>query len=153
MQAYTYLIQDGNSYKLKSFISFFHIIIVAWWLIGAAIIVYSDHFKTGVSIIILTSLMLALVFIRLSKTRIFPNERKFKIDTGVRGQAPLLYSFSEIERLEIYVIKWIFGIPIHVTLYVRFRSVDKTKRFELTSSLSKKKIQLLYNELEEVLNQ
>ncbi|MGJ1432467.1 hypothetical protein ACR79M_13095 [Sphingobacterium spiritivorum] len=153
MQAYKYLTPVGNGYKLRSFISFFHVIIVVWWLIGIAIVVYSDHFKTGLSIIAFTSLLLVLVVLRNSKTRIFPDDKNFRIDTGVRGQAPLQYSFSEIERLEIQVIKWIFGIPIHVTLYVKFKSADKTKRFELASSFSKKNIQQLYNELEEVLNQ
>jgi len=150
--AYKYLIPDGNSYRIKNTISFFHLIIIAWLLIGIALMIYSEYLKTGLGIIGFTSFLLVLMLFRHSKTRIFPNEKMIKIDRGVRGKEPVAYSFSEFESFDLQIIKWVMGIPLNTSLYAHFKSADKVNRYELGSSLSKKGMQQLHNELEEIFN-
>lgn len=151
MQPYRLLIPDGNSFRIKKFLSFFHIIIAAWLFIGIVVLKYSDNIKTGISLIVFALLLGTLLVLRPSKTRIFPHEKIIVIDTGVRGKVPERYNFSDFVGFDLQVIKWIGGISVNATLYRRFSTTDKTKRYELGSSVSKKKMQQLSNELTPIL--
>lgn len=43
MKANQYLIQDGNTSRIKNQASLVHVILVAWLLIGIALLVYSSY--------------------------------------------------------------------------------------------------------------
>lgn len=150
--AYKSLISEGESYRIKNSISFMHLIIVAWLLIGITLVIYSTYLKTGMGIIAFTALILILTLLRPTKTRIFPEKKVIQIDAGVRGKEPEHYNFADFEGFDLQVIKWIMGIPLNASLHVHFKNGDKLRRYELGASLSKKKMQRLHNELEEIIN-
>ncbi|WP_206541005.1 hypothetical protein [Chryseobacterium angstadtii] len=151
MMSYKYLIPDGKAYKITTFVSLAHIILVAWLFIGIATVVYSAYFKTGLSLIAFTVLIIVLMLLRSSKTRLFPEEKMIKIDTGVRGKEPIQYPFSDFSGFELETVYYL-RLPINTELFVRFGTGETSKRHVLAQSFGKRKIQQLYNELEEILN-
>lgn len=146
MKANQYLIPDGNAYRIKTSVSLVHIILVLWLLIGIALFVYSSYSKTGICIIAFIALILVLMLTRPSKTRIIPEEKLIKIDTGVRGKAPLQYHFSDFSGFELATV-YCLRLPVNTELFARFGRGASSKRHVLGQSFGRKKMQQLSNEL------
>lgn len=148
---YKYLIPDGNDYKIKNFISLHHVVVVAWWLTGIAMAVYSTYLKTAIMIIAFTSLILILMLLKSSKNRIIPSEKIINIDTGAWRKGPIKYSFSDFDGFELETVYYL-RIPLNTELHGRFISANgKIKRHLLGQSFGKRTMQQLCNELEEFL--
>ncbi|UIR54476.1 hypothetical protein LZQ00_09345 [Sphingobacterium sp. SRCM116780] len=147
---YISLIREGNGYRIKNVVSPAHVIFVIWLLVGIGVFVYSSYTKTGLSVIAFTLLVLILMILRSSKTRIIPDEKIIKIDTGIRGKEPIQYSFSDFISFELETVYYL-RIPLNTELYGRFSADRKTNRHLLGQSFGKGGMQQLSNELEEFL--
>lgn len=149
--SYLYLKKDESNYKIRTLVSLFHVMIIAWWLVGIAIVVYSEYLKTGIVIITFTSSILILMLMKSSKTRIIPSEKIIKIDTRVWRKDPIQYSFLDFHGFELQTVYYL-RIPVNSELHGLFISVNgNINRHLLGESLGKRSMQLLCNELEEFL--
>lgn len=149
---YKLLLPDGKTYRIKNSVSLLHVILILWLFIGIVIIVYSEYTKTGISIIAFIWLLVVLIWVRPSKTRILPSEQIIRIDTGVRGKEPLQYHFSDFEGFEIQTVYYM-RIPVNTELFVRFNINGSSHRHVLGQSFGRKRMQQLCNELETVFQQ
>lgn len=152
MQQFQYLIPDGNAYRIKNFLSFHHLIIFAWLLIGLAVLRYSDNTKTGIIIILLAILFIVLSISKTSKTKIYPSENILQVSVSNKNKFQDKYSFDSIQGFELQVIRAML-LPFGSYLYITAKDNNgKVSKLLISGSLGKKKMQQLSNELNHFFN-
>ena len=147
---YKYLISDEDTYRLKSSFSLFHAILSAWLFIGIALVYYNSYYKSGLFLIVFNSLILIRMLLRPPKTGIAPHEKIIRINTQVRGRKPLQYHFSDFQGFELQTV-YCMRIPVNTELFGCFASNGKNCRHILGQSFSRKRMQHLSNELDEII--
>ncbi|MBB6369671.1 hypothetical protein [Chryseobacterium shigense] len=153
MKTFQYLIPEGETYKIKQFFSFHHLILCMWFLIGIAVLTYSDYIKTGIAIIVISSLIIVLLLLKPSKIRVYPYGKILKVDVPGRGRYQDTFDFNQILGFELEALSFA-RIPLGAYLYVKAtdNTGKETKHF-LGSSFGKKKMQELSNELDQIFKQ
>lgn len=134
---YKLLLPDGNTYRIKNSVSLLHVILILWLFIGIVIIVYSEYTKTGISIIAFIWLLVVLIWVRPSKTRILPAEYIIWIDIGVREKN--LYNItSPISKVLKFRPVNYMRIPVNTELFVRFNTTEQVTVMYWDSHSNKK---------------
>ncbi|UIR56691.1 hypothetical protein LZQ00_02480 [Sphingobacterium sp. SRCM116780] len=153
MKPFLYLIPEAETYKIKRFFSFHHLILCMWMLIGFAILTYSDYTKTGIAIIIITIISLVFLLLKPSKNRVYPYDNILQVDVPRRGLYQETFDFSQILGFELETISFAH-ITLGAYLYVKtINNNGKEGKHLLGSSLGKKKMQTLSNELDQISKQ
>ncbi|MGG5210619.1 hypothetical protein ACQWU4_16965 [Chryseobacterium sp. MIQD13] len=152
MKTFRYLIPEGETYKIKQFFSFHHLILCIWFLIGLAVLKYSDYTKTGIAVIIISASVIVLLIMKPSKTRVYPYGKILKVDVPRRGIYQDTFDFNQILGFELETLSF-SRIPLGAYLYVKTTDNNsKEGKHLIGSSFGKKKMQELSNELDQILN-
>ena len=148
MSDYKHLKKDGTGYLVKQYPSLQHVIVLAWVLIGLVLIINTSYFKTGIVIFIL-SLLLAILTFRGPRVYVDPYAKIITVKHGFRQNQ---YDLKDFEGFELQSFVMMGFIPIGSYLYANFKDVPKIKRPAMSQSFGKKRMQEVYNELEELIN-
>ncbi|AIL46920.1 hypothetical protein HZQ11_00600 [Elizabethkingia anophelis] len=148
MSAYKHLKNDGSGYLVKQYPSLQHVIILAWVLIGFVLIINTSYFKTGIVIFVLSLLLVILTF-RGPRVYVDPYTKIISVKHGF-GQNQ--YDLKDFEGFGIQRFMLMGFIPIGSYLYANFKDLPKIKRPAMSQSFGKKRMQEVYNELEELIN-
>ena len=148
MSVYKHLKNDGTGYLVKQYPSLQHIIVLAWVLIGLVLIINTSYFKTGIAIFVL-SLLLAILTFRGPRVYVDSHTKIITVKHGFRHNQ---YDLKYFEGLELQSFMLMSFIPIGSYLYANFKDVPKIKRPVMSQSFGKKRMQEVYNELEELIN-
>ncbi|UWX61777.1 hypothetical protein N0B40_05720 [Chryseobacterium oranimense] len=153
MKTFQYLIPEGETYKIKQFFSFHHLVLCIWLLIGFAVLKYSNNTKTGIAIIVITALLIILLILKPSKTRVYPYGRILRVDVPKRGMHQDTFGFDQVLGFKLETFSFA-RIPLGAYLYVKtIDNKQKETKHLIGSSFGKKKMQLLCNELDQIFKQ
>ena len=148
MSVYKHLKKDGTGYLVKQYPSLQHVIVLAWILIGLVLIINTSYFKTGIVIFVLSLLITILTF-RGPQIYIDISKEIITVKHGFRQNQ---YDLKYFEGFELQSFVLMGFIPIGSYLYANFKDVPKIKRPAMSQSFGKKRMQEIYNELEELIN-
>ncbi|CAM3622598.1 hypothetical protein ELOC111193_13925 [Elizabethkingia occulta] len=149
MSVYKHLKKDSTGYLVKQYPSLQHVIVLAWLLIGLVLIVNTSYFKTGIVIFVLSLLLTTLLTFRGPRVYIDPYAKIITVKHGLRKNQ---YDLKDFEGFELQSFVMMGFIPIGSYLYANFKDVPKIKRPAMSQSFGKKRMQEVYNELEELIN-
>jgi len=150
MKAFRCLIPEGNAYKIKQFFSFHHLILCIWLLIGLAILQYSGHTKTGITIIIIAVLFIFFLLLKPSKIRVYPDDKMLQVDVPGRGLYQDRFYFNQIQGFELQTIE-MARIPLGAYLYIKIMDDNgKEGKHVMGSAFGKRRMQELSNELDQI---
>ncbi|MCP1251458.1 hypothetical protein NK212_06290 [Elizabethkingia sp. S0634] len=148
MSAYKHLKNYGTGYLVKQYPSLQHVIVLAWVLIGLVLITNTSYFKTGIVIFVL-SLLLAILTFRGPRVYVDYHAKIITVKHGFRQNE---YDLKDFEGFEMQSFVLMGFIPIGSYLYANFKDAPKIKRPAMSQSFGKKRMQEVYNELEELIN-
>lgn len=149
MEEFKHLKKEGSGYVVKQYISLQHIIVVMWILISILVMVYSSYLKTGI-VLLLFSLLLTIIAFIPPRVHFDPESKLLTVvNTGLKRRQ-FTYNLDEFEGFELQTIG--MGIiPLGCFLYVNFKNVSGFKRPVISQSFSKKTMQEVVNELEDLI--
>lgn len=148
MPVYKHLKNQGTGYLVKQYPSLQHVIVLAWMLIGLALIINTSYFKTGIVIFVL-SLLLAILTFRGPQVYIDINKEIITVKHGFRQNH---YDLRDFKGFDLQSFMLMGFIPIGSYLYANFKDLPKIRRPAMSQSFGKKRMQEIYNELEELIN-
>ncbi|HFK5571271.1 TPA: hypothetical protein ACG0AO_003094 [Elizabethkingia meningoseptica] len=147
MDEFKHLNKHSTGYLVKQYPSFQHAIVIAWILIAIVIIIKTSYLKTGIVLLVVFSLLTILAF-RFPKICIDKASGFITVNMGDKKRQKQ-YSFSDFESFELQTL-YIGFIPLGSFLYANFKNTSKIKRPLISQSFGKKRMQELYNELEQI---
>ncbi|WP_407483311.1 hypothetical protein [Elizabethkingia meningoseptica] len=148
MDEFKHLNKHNSGYLVKQYPSFQHTIVIAWILIAIVIIVKTSYLKTGIVLLVVFSLLTILSF-RFPKTCIDKASGFITVNVDDKKRQKH-YRFSDFEGFELQTL-YIGFIPLGSFLYANFKNTSKLKRPVISQSFEKKRMQELYNELEQII--
>lgn len=143
-----HLKKEGSVYQVKQYMAFQHIIVVAWVCISVFLIINTIYLKTGI-ILFLFSLLLTIVSFIPPKVNFDIQNQILTVTSSGLNRKEFIYKMEDFEGFEVQAFRVGF-IPIGCYLYANFKNVSNFKRPLISQSFSKKMMQEITNELEDV---
>ena len=148
MADFKHLEREGNSYLVKQYKSFQHLIVVVWVLISTVLVFYTSYLKTGI-ILLIFSLLLTIISFIPPRVCFDPLSRSLTVTNSGLKRTTFTYHFDDFKGFELQTIRIGF-IPLGCFLYANFKNVSHLKRPVVSQSFSKKNMQEVVNELEDL---
>ncbi|MFS4430624.1 hypothetical protein [Chryseobacterium sp. S90] len=148
MEDFKHLKKEGAGYQVKQYVAFQHIIVVAWVCISGVILINTSYLKTGIFLLIFSLLLTIISFIP-SKVNFDPENKLLTVINSGLNRKEFLYRLEDFEGFELQTFRLAF-IPLGCYLYANFKNVSNLKRPLISQSFSKKMMQEITNELEDV---
>ncbi|RLJ23284.1 hypothetical protein CLU97_4519 [Chryseobacterium sp. 7] len=148
MNDFKHLKKEGSVYQVKQYMAFQHIIVVAWVCISVFLIINTIYLKTGI-ILFIFSLLLTIVSFIPPKVNFDIQNQILTVTSSGLNRKEFIYKMEDFEGFELQAFRLGF-IPIGCYLYANFKNVSNFKRPLISQSFSKKMMQEITNELEDV---
>lgn len=148
MEDFKHVKREGAEYQVKQYMSLQHIIVIAWLFISIIVIVNTSYLKTGI-IMLVFSLLLTIVSFMPPKVCFDPASKCLTILNRGLNRRKFTYDLNDFEGFELQTM-FISIIPLGCYLYGNFKSVSRFKRPVISQSFSKKTMQEVVNELEDL---
>lgn len=148
MNDFKHLKQEGSGYQVKQYISFQHVIVAAWVCISVFLIINTNYLKTGIVLLIFSLLLTIVSFIPPKVNFDTQNQLLTVMNSGL-VRKKFIYKMEDFEGFEVHAFRVGF-IPIGCYLYANFKNVSNFKRPLISQSFSKRMMQEITNELEDV---
>ncbi|MDN3694636.1 hypothetical protein QWZ06_21370 [Chryseobacterium tructae] len=148
MEDFKHLKKEGTGYRVRQYLSLQHVIVIAWVLISVIVIVNTSYLKTGIIMLIFSGL-LTLVSFMPPKVYFDPVLKSLTIANTGLNRRKFTYDFKDFEGYELQTIRMGF-IPLGYYLYGNFTNVSHFKRPVVSQSFSKKIMQEVVNELDDL---
>lgn len=148
MGDFKHLKKEGTGYQVKQYFSLQHSIMIAWVLISIIVIVNTSYLKTGI-ILLIFSLLLTIVLFMPSNITFDPVLKLLTISNRGLNRKKFTYDLNDFGGFELQTM-YIGFIPLGCYLYGNFKNVTHFKRPVISQSFSKKTMQEVVNELEDV---
>ncbi|RXM50326.1 MULTISPECIES: hypothetical protein [unclassified Chryseobacterium] len=148
MEGFKHVKREGTEYQVKQYLSLQHIIVIAWLLISIAVIISTSYLKTGI-IMLIFSLLLTIVSFMPPKVCFDPVSKCLTILNRGLNRRKFTYDLNDFEGFELQTM-YIGFIPLGCYLYGSFKNVTHFKRPVISQSFSKKTMQEVVNELEDL---
>jgi len=148
MNDFKHLKKEGSEYQVKQYIAFQHVIVVAWVCISVFLIINTNYLKTGIALLIF-SLLLSIVSFIPPKINFDAQNHLLTVTNSGLVRKKFIYKMEDFEGFEVHAFRVGF-IPIGCYLYANFKNVSNLKRPLISQSFSKKIIQEITNELEDL---
>lgn len=148
MEGFKHLEREGTDYIVKQYVSLQHIIVMIWVLISIVVIINTSYLKTGIIMLIFS---LLLTFVAFMPPRVSFNFISKNLTVANRGlnRRKFTYELNDFEGFGLQTIRFTI-IPLGCFLYADFKNVSHFKRPVISQSFSKKKMQEIINELEDL---
>ncbi|MEJ5102199.1 hypothetical protein [Chryseobacterium sp. MYb328] len=148
MEGFKHLKREGAGYQVKQYISLQHLIVVIWVLISIIVIVNTSYLKTGIGMLVFSLLLTIISFIP-PKIYFDPASQVLTvINTGL-VRRKFTYDLNDFEGFELQTIG-LSMIPLGCYLYGNFKNISHFKRPVISQSFSKRTMQEVVNELEDL---
>ncbi|HCN51985.1 MAG TPA: hypothetical protein DIT10_23385 [Chryseobacterium sp.] len=148
MADFKHIKREGNSYLVNQYKSLQHVIVIAWVLISIVLIFYTSYLKTGI-ILLIFSLLLTIISFIPPRVCFDPLSKSLTVTNSGLKRTTFTYHFDDFEGFELQTIRMGF-IPLGCFLYANFKNVSQLKRPAVSQSFSKKTMQEVVNELEDL---
>ncbi len=148
MEAFKHLKKEGTGYAVRQYLSLQHIIAPAWVIISILVMVYSSYLKTGIVLLLLFLLLTVISFIP-PIIHFDPASKLLTVVNAGLKRRKFTYNLDEFEGFELQTIRMGF-IPLGCFLYANFKNVSGFKRPVISQSFSKRTMQEVVNELEDL---
>ncbi|WP_347217996.1 hypothetical protein [Chryseobacterium sp.] len=148
MEGFKHLKREGPGYQVKQYISLQHLIVVIWVLISIIVIVKTSYLKIGVIMLIFSLLLTVISFIP-PKIYFDPASQVLTVINAGLVRRKFIYDLNDCEGFELQTIGLGF-IPLGCYLYGNFKNISHFKRPVISQSFSKKTMQEVVNELEDL---
>lgn len=148
MEDFKHLKREGAGYYVKQYMSLQHIIVIAWLLISVIVMVNTGYLKTG-TIMLIFSLLLTIVSFMPPKVCFDPALNSLTILNRGLNHRKFIYDLKDFDGFELQIM-YIGFIPLGCYLYGNFKNVSHFKRPVISQSFSKKIMQEVVNELEDL---
>lgn len=148
MEDFKHLKKEGVEYLVKQYLSLQHIIVIAWLLISIIVILNTSYLKTGI-VMLIFSLLLTIVSFMPPKVCCDPASKSLTILNRGLNRRKFTYDLNDFEGFELQTM-YIGIIPLGCYLYGNFKNISRFKRPVISQSFSKKTMQEVVNELEDL---
>jgi c-di-AMP phosphodiesterase-like protein len=148
MENLKHLQREGSGYRVKQYKSLQHVIVLAWVIISILLLVFSGYLKTGIVLLVISSLLTMISFI---PPRVYFDQESKLLTVANNGlnHRKFTYSLDDFEGFELQTLRIGF-IPLGCFLYANFKNVSNFKRPVVSQSFRKRTMQEIVNELEDV---
>lgn len=148
MEGFKHLEREGTDYIVKQYVSLQHIIVMIWVLISIVVIINTSYLKTGIIMLIFSLLLTFVAFMPPRVSFNFISKNLTVINRGL-NRRKFTYELNDFEGFGLQTIRFAI-IPLGCFLYADFKNVSHFKRPVISQSFSKKKMQQIINELEDL---
>lgn len=148
MEDFKHVKREGMGYLVKQYWSLQHIIVIAWLLISIIVMVTTSYLKTGI-IMFIFSLLLTVVSFMPPEVCFDPVSKRLTILNRGLNRQKFTYDLNDFEGFELHTM-YIGMIPLGCYLYGNFKNISHFKRPVVSQSFSKKTMQEVVNELEDL---
>lgn len=148
MEDFKHIKREGTEYQVRQYLSLQHIIVIAWLLISIIVIISTSYLKTGV-VMLIFSLLLTIVSFMPPKVCFDPVSKSLTILNRGLNRRKFTYPLHDFEGFELQTM-YIGFIPLGCYLYANFKNVSHFKHPVISQSFSKKTMQEVFNELEDL---
>lgn len=148
MNDFKHLKKEGSGYQVKQYMAFQHVIVIVWVCISVFLIINTIYLKTGI-VLFIFSLLLTIVSFIPPKVNFDMQNQILTVMSSSLNRKEFIYKMEGFEGFELQAFRVGF-IPIGCYLYANFKNVSNFKRPLISQSFSKKMMQEIANELEDV---
>lgn len=148
MEGFKHLEREGTDYIVKQYVSLQYIIVMIWVLISIVVIINTSYLKTGIIMLIFSLLLTFVAFMPPRVSFNFISKNLTVINRGL-NRRKFTYELNDFEGFGLQTIRFAI-IPLGCFLYADFKNVSHFKRPVISQSFSKKKMQEIINELEDL---
>lgn len=148
MEDFKHLQKEGTAYQVKQYLSLQHIIAIIWVLISIAVMGNTIYLKTGIIMLIFSLLLLIASFIP-PKIYFDPASNLLSVVNRGLNRRKFMYDLKDFEGFELQTMYVLF-IPLGCYLYANFKNISRFKRPVISQSFSKRTMQEIVNELEDI---
>lgn len=148
MEGFKHLEREGTDYIVKQYVSLQHIIVMIWALISIVVIINTSYLKTGIIMLIFSLLLTFVAFMPSRVSFNFISKNLTVVNRGL-NRRKFTYELNDFEGFGLQTIRFAI-IPLGCFLYADFKNVSHFKRPVISQSFSKKKMQEIINELEDL---
>ncbi|MBP2619371.1 hypothetical protein [Chryseobacterium jejuense] len=148
MEEFKHVKREGTEYFVKQYLSLQHIIVIAWLLISIIVLVNTSYLKTGI-IMLIFSLLLTIVSFMPPSVCFDPVSKCLTLLNRGLNRRKFIYDLNDFEGFELRTM-YIGIIPLGCYLYGNFKNVSHFKRPVISQSFTKKTMQEVVNELEDL---
>jgi hypothetical protein len=148
MEGFKHVKKEGPNYLVKQYMGLQHLIGLAWVCISILLITNTGYLKTGI-VLLIFSLLLTIVSFIPPKIIFDSTNQLLTITNSGLNRKKFIYNMDDFEGFELQTFRMGF-LPLGCYLYADFNNVSKLKRPLISQSFSKKKMQEIVNELEDV---
>lgn len=148
MENFKHLKREGTGFQVKQYLSLQHVIVIAWVLISIIVMIKTVYLKTGI-IMLIFSLLLTIVSFMPPKVDFDSESKLLTVVNKGLNRKKFTYDLNEFEGFELQTM-YIGFIPLGCYLYGNFKNVSHFKRPVISQSFSKKTMQEVVNELEDL---
>ncbi|TZF94172.1 hypothetical protein FW781_16230 [Chryseobacterium panacisoli] len=148
MGDFKHLKKEGPGYQVKQYMALQHIIGIAWVCIAILLITNTSYLKTGI-ILLIFSLLLSIVSFIPPKINFDPENQLLIVTNRGLNRKEIIYRLEDFEGFELQTFRLAF-IPLGCYLYADFKNISRFKRPVISQSFSKRILQEITNELEDI---
>ncbi|WP_079240604.1 hypothetical protein [Chryseobacterium indologenes] len=148
MEGFKHLKKKGTEYEVKQYMALQHIIGIAWVCISMLLITNTGYMKTGI-VLLIFSLLLTIVSFIPPKVNFDTENKTLTVANNGLNRKIFIYNLDDFEGFELQTFQLGF-IPLGCYLYANFKNVSQFKRPVISQSFSKRIIQEITNELEDI---
>ncbi|KAA2217771.1 hypothetical protein [Chryseobacterium sediminis] len=148
MEDFKHIKRESSGYGVKQYIAFQYIIGVAWICISILLIINTSYLKTGI-VLLIFSILLTIVSFIPPKVNFDPENQLLIVTHNGLNRKKFIYRLEDFAGFELQTFRLGF-IPLGCYLYANFKNVSHFKRPVISQSFSKRKMQEITNELEDI---